>query len=129
MRITLDGNFLNYGGTVLNRAEVSEADIPNGMVIMRNGHQYWIDAEVLRGWYSDCYEFKPVKKEVRNCYIFLLPDHAEQGFWAWWKEQNEVVCGVRKCDFEPTPKDVLEWVYAVASKGKGDNKKGTGDAR
>lgn len=51
--VVVDGNFLNYGGTILNRAEVAEADAPNGMVIMKSGHQYFLEPSVVCGWFSD----------------------------------------------------------------------------
>ena len=67
MKIILDGNCLNYGGTVLNRVEVAEADAANGMVIMRSGHQYYLEPSVVRGWFADIMDMKKVAQSVTDC--------------------------------------------------------------
>jgi hypothetical protein len=67
VKIVLDGNFLNYGGTVLNRVEVAEADTANGMVIMKSGHQYFLEPSVVRGWFSDIMDAKNVAQMVTDC--------------------------------------------------------------
>lgn len=66
MSVEIDGRFLRYRGTVLNRADVSEADIDKGIVIMRSGHQFIIDREVVRAWFGDIYDYAnlPNGKEV-----------------------------------------------------------------
>lgn len=63
-RIVVDGNFINYGGTVLNRAEVSEADAENGMVIMKSGHQYWLSSVALKAWFSDTMDYSKLPESA-----------------------------------------------------------------
>ena len=99
MRMTVDGNFLNYGGTILNRAEVSEADAPNGMVIMKNGHQYWLEPNAIREWFSDTMDLsklpggkdggKPderAMREVVECAarVILPPSDSTDSDWLEW---------------------------------------------
>jgi len=90
MKVTVDGNFLNYGGVILNRAEVSEADAPNGMVIMRNGHQYWLESSVVYGWFADTMDMAkpPVGKGGGK------PD-APKKVWIVFHEEHEAGGGTK----------------------------------
>ena len=97
MKVTVDGNFLNYGGTILNRCEVAEADAPNGMVIMKSGHQYWLSPNALCAWFSDTMDYskppvgtgKPderAMREVVECAarVIMPPSDSTDGAWLEW---------------------------------------------
>lgn len=55
--ITIDGKFLRYGDFILNRCEVCEVNIRNGVVLMRSGHSYDVPTHVLQQWFSDHWDY------------------------------------------------------------------------
>ncbi len=98
MKVVVDGNFLNYGGTILNRAEVAEADTLNGMVIMRSGHQYFLEPNALCAWFSDTMDYskppvgkggKPDERAIREVVecaarVIMPPSDSTDGAWLEW---------------------------------------------
>ena len=108
MKVTVDGNFLNYGGTILNRAEVAEADALNGMVIMKSGHQYCLEPSVVCGWFSDTMDIAkpPVSKDGGK------PD--ERAI----REVAECAARVIMPPSDSTDGALLEWARSLQAKAR-----------
>lgn len=52
-KIYLDGHFLRFGKNVLNRANVCEANLETGEILMNSGHAYIVSPDALKAWFCD----------------------------------------------------------------------------
>lgn len=52
-KIVIDGHFIRFGNYVLSRAQVAEANLETGEVLMASGHIYRLTRPALEAWFSD----------------------------------------------------------------------------
>ena len=128
--VTLDGNFLYYEGTILNRVEVAEANAANGWVLMRSGHEYWLRADALRAWFADTMDYAKVMggkpddapKKARKVWLVFHEEHE-----AGYDTETEVahVCDSRLKAEEWLERDAASITNLKGSEVKSDCYKGS----
>lgn len=63
-KITIVGNLVRYGNDVLNLADMDEADLKFGRLLMRSGKVYEIPTKVLECWFSNIMDWKELEKSI-----------------------------------------------------------------
>lgn len=59
-KILIDGHFIRFGRHVLSRAQVAEANLETGEVLMASGHIFRLTRPAVEAWFSDYVDFMQI---------------------------------------------------------------------